>query len=116
MATGVSDIETLEDLDGKSVCVLSGTTSEQNLSDQMRRLGLTYTPVIFEDTDLLYSAYQQGRCEAVTSDRSQLTARRSVLPKPDAHRILDELLSKEPLSAAVANGDSQWSDVVKWIT
>jgi general L-amino acid transport system substrate-binding protein len=116
MATKASEIETIEDLDSKSVCVLSGTTSEQNLSDQMRRLGLTYTPVIFEDTDLLYSAYQQGRCEAVTSDRSQLTARRSVLAKPNAHKVLDELLSKEPLSAAVADGDSQWSDVIEWIT
>jgi general L-amino acid transport system substrate-binding protein len=116
MATKASEIETIEDLDSKSVCVLSGTTSEQNLSDQMRKLGLTYTPVIFEDTDLLYGAYQQGRCEAVTSDRSQLTARRSVLAKPDAHEILDELLSKEPLSAAVADGDSQWSDVIEWIT
>ncbi|MGL6343959.1 MAG: amino acid ABC transporter substrate-binding protein [Waterburya sp.] len=116
MATQASDIETVEDLDGKSVCVLSGTTNEQNLADQMRRLGLNYAPVVFEDVDLLYGAYEQGRCEAVTSDRSQLTARRSILANPDAHEVLDEVLSKEPLGPVVADGDSQWFDVVKWVT
>jgi general L-amino acid transport system substrate-binding protein len=116
MATQASNIETLEDLDGKSVCVLSGTTNEQNLADRMRSLELNYAPVVFEDVDLLYGAYEQGRCEAVTSDRSQLIARRSILAKPDAHSVLDEVLSKEPLAPAVANGDSQWFDMVKWIT
>jgi general L-amino acid transport system substrate-binding protein len=116
MATQASNIETLEDLDGKSVCVLSGTTNEQNLADRMRSLELNYAPVVFEDVDLLYGAYEQGRCEAVTSDRSQLIARRSILAKPDAHEVLDEVLSKEPLAPAVANGDSQWFDMVKWIT
>lgn len=115
MVTQASNIEQVEDLDGKSVCVLSGTTNEQNLADKMRELGLNYAPVVFEDVDLLYGAYEQGRCEAVTSDRSQLTVRRSVLAKPDAHEILDEVLSKEPLAPLVANGDSQWSDTVKWI-
>jgi general L-amino acid transport system substrate-binding protein len=116
MATQASEIERIEDLDGKSVCVLSGTTNEQNLADQMRRLGLNYAPVVFEDVDLLYGAYEQGRCEAVTSDRSQLTARRSVLANPDANEVIDEVLSKEPLGPVVADGDSQWFDVVKWVT
>lgn len=116
LVTKASEIEKLEDLDGKSVCVLSGTTNEQNLADRMRKVGLNYAPVVFEDVDLLYSAYEQERCEAVTSDRSQLTARRAVLAQPDDHQVLDEVLSKEPLGPLVANGDSQWFDVVKWVT
>ena len=116
LVTEESEIETLEDLDNKSVCVLSGTTNEQNLADRMRRLGLNYSPVVFEDVDLLYGAYEQGRCEAATSDRSQLTARRAVLGNPEAHQVLDVVLSKEPLGPLVANGDSQWFDVVKWVT
>ena len=111
-----SNIEQLADLDGRSVCVLSGTTNEQNLADRMRKLGVNYSPVVFEDVDLLYGAYEQGRCEAATSDRSQLTARRAVLAQPDEHQVLDVVLSKEPLGPLTANGDSQWFDVVKWVT
>lgn len=116
LASNASNIQDIEDLGGKSVCVLSGTTNEQNLSDRMRKLGLEYSPVVFEDVDLLYAAYEQGRCEAATSDRSQLTARRAVLAQPDDHQVLDVVLSKEPLGPLTANGDSQWFDVVKWVT
>ena len=116
LASNASNINSLEDLGGKSVCVLSGTTNEQNLADRMRKLGLDYSPVVFEDVDLLYAAYEQGRCEAATSDRSQLVARRAVLAQPDEHQVLDVVLSKEPLGPLTANGDSQWFDVVKWVT
>lgn len=115
MVTQASNIERIEDLDKKSVCVLSGTTNEQNLADKMRQLSLKYEPIVFEDIDLLYEAYEKGRCEAVTSDRTQLTVRRSILAKPDAHEILDEIISKEPLAPLVASGDPQWSDTVRWI-
>lgn len=116
LASNASNIQNIEDLGGKSVCVLSGTTNEQNLADRMRKLGLDYSPVVFEDVDLLYAAYEQGRCEAATSDRSQLTARRAVLAQPDDHQVLEVVLSKEPLGPLTANGDSQWFDVVKWVT
>ncbi len=117
MVTKASGISKLADLKGKSICVLSGTTSEQNLADQMRKQGVEdYTPISSDDVDQLYAAYQQGRCEAVTSDRSQLFARRSVLPNPSEHLVLDVVLSKEPLGPVVADGDSTWFDVVKWIT
>ncbi len=116
MVSKASGVKSLTDLKGKSICVLSGTTTEQNLSDQMSKLGITdYKPVVSDDVDALYTAYQQGRCQAVTSDRSQLVARRSVLPKPDEHQVLDVLLSKEPLAPAVAKGDVMWHDAVKWI-
>ena len=116
MATNASNVQALEDLEGKSVCILSGTTTEQNLTDRMRKLGVNYNGVVFEDTDAVYAAYEQGRCEVVTSDRSQLVARKAVLANPDDHTLLDVVLSKEPLGPLVANGDSEWSDAVKWIT
>ncbi len=117
MVTKASGATKLEDLAGKSICVLAGTTTEQNLADQMRKRGLEdYNPVISDDVDALYAAYQEGRCEAVTSDRSQLVARRSIFPQKDDHVILDVVMSKEPLGPVVANGDSAWFDAVKWIT
>ncbi len=113
-ASGVTDIAGLA---GKSICVLAGTTTEQNLADQMQKIGVTdYNPVTFEDVDALYAAYQEGRCEGVTADRSQLVARRSILPNSQNHKVLDVVLSKEPLGPAVKNNDSAWFDAVKWIT
>jgi general L-amino acid transport system substrate-binding protein len=111
-----SGITQLEDLKGKAICVLSGTTTEQNLTDQMRKVGVTdYKPIVADNADALYKAYQEGRCEAITSDHSQLIARRTQLPKPDDNVLLEVVLSKEPLAPAVANGDAAWSDTVKWV-
>jgi general L-amino acid transport system substrate-binding protein len=109
-----SNIKKLEDLKDKSICTQTGTTNEQNLSDQMRQKGITYKPLVFEDVNTTYATYEQGRCEAMTSDRSQLVSRRSTFSKPDEHVVLDVVLSKEPLTPAVTNGDSKWFDVVKW--
>ncbi|MBF1990706.1 amino acid ABC transporter substrate-binding protein [Fischerella thermalis] len=109
-----SNIKKLEDLKDKSICTQTGTTNEQNLSDQMRQKGITYKPLVFEDVNTTYATYEQGRCEAITSDRSQLVSRRSTFSKPDEHVVLDVVLSKEPLTPAVANGDSKWFDIVKW--
>lgn len=111
-AAGVTEIA---DLGGKSICVQSGTTTEQNLTDRFRKLNIQFTPVVFDDEDALYSAFAQGRCQAATSDRSQLTARRQSLPNPDNYLVLDEVISKEPLGPAVRNNDSKWADAVKWI-
>lgn len=111
-ASGVSD---LKGLSGKSICVQSGTTTEQNLTDSFRKLNIPFTPVVFDDEDALYSAFTQGRCQAATSDRSQLTARRKSLPNPDNYEVLSEVISKEPLGPAVRNNDSKWADAVKWI-
>ena len=117
MATQASGVKQLSDLAGKAVCVLAGTTTEKNLADQMAKAGVSeYNPVVSDDVDSLYSAYQEGRCEAVTSDRSQLVARRSILPDPTAHVILDTVLSKEPLAPAIAQGDPDWFNTVQWVT
>ncbi|MGK7884067.1 MAG: amino acid ABC transporter substrate-binding protein [Crocosphaera sp.] len=117
MVTTASGVTNIEGLASKSICVLAGTTTEQNLADQMQKRGVTdYNPVTFEDVDALYAAYQEGRCEGVTADRSQLVARRSIIPNSNEHNILDVVLSKEPLGPAVKNNDSAWFDAVKWIT
>jgi len=115
MVRGASKIKTLADPKGKSICLQTGTTTEQNLTDQMRKQGIPYTPVVFEDINTTFATYAQGRCDGVTADRSQLISRRTTLPKPADHVILPTLLSKEPLAPAVASGDAAWSDVVRWV-
>lgn len=114
MVSKAAGITKLEDLSGKSVCVETGTTTELNLADQMRKLNIDYKPLVFENGDATYAAYAQGRCEGVTSDRSQLAGRRTTLPKPEDHQVLDVVMSKEPLAPVVVNNDSRWADAVKW--
>ena len=108
-------VTTLEELDGASICVTSGTTTELNLADQMAFLGVEYTPVVAAEIDTVYGQYEEGRCDAVTSDKSQLAGRRSSFADPEAHVILDVTMSKEPLAPVVATGDNQWADVVRWV-
>ncbi len=110
-----SGIKTLEDLQGASICVSSGTTTELNLADQMAARGIEYTPVVFETADETTGAYLDGRCDAYTTDKSGLVARQSMFPNPEEHMILDETLSKEPLGPVVRHGDDQWFDIVKWM-
>ncbi|NJN02696.1 MAG: amino acid ABC transporter substrate-binding protein [Leptolyngbyaceae cyanobacterium SL_1_1] len=111
-----SGITSLEDFAGNAVCVETGTTTELNLTDQMRKLGVEFEPVVFQDADAAYAAYSEGRCEGMTSDKSQLVARRSTLPEPEAHVLLDVTMSKEPLGPVTVNNDSAWFDTVKWVT
>ena len=106
----------LEALEGANVCVQSGTTTELNLADQFRAAGVNYTPVVFEDQNAAFQAYDEGRCDAITSDRSQLaTQGQAVLQNFDDHIILDVVMSKEPLAPAVSDGDPQWAQVVQWV-
>lgn len=106
---------TLEDLDGATVCVTTGTTTEMNLADNFRQRNLAFEAVTFEDTSAVYSAYEDGRCDAATSDKSQLAAVRMGFANPDDHIIMDVTMSKEPLTPAVPTGDDKWFDVVKTI-
>jgi general L-amino acid transport system substrate-binding protein len=110
-----SGIKSLSDMKDASICAQIGTTTELNLADQMRKLNVSYKPITFEDINATFAAYEKGRCIGVTADRSALIARQSLLPKPDDHAVLDNLLSQEPLAPAVLNDDSKWSDTVKWI-
>jgi general L-amino acid transport system substrate-binding protein len=107
-----TDATTIDELEGATICVQSGTTTELNLAD---RLGDTIEPVVFPEIDPTYAAYEEGRCDAVTSDRSQLVAQRTGFANPDDHLILEEVMSKEPLGPVAPLGDDQWFNVVKWV-
>jgi general L-amino acid transport system substrate-binding protein len=110
-----SGLATLEDLEGGTICVQKGTTTELNLADVMATAGVSYTPAVFEDVNATYGAYAEGRCDAVTSDKSQLSSvAKGLLPNPDEHVIMDLTLSKEPLGPVVRQGDDQWFDIVRW--
>ena len=114
MVRADSGIETLEDMEGATVCVQSGTTTELNLNDNFRALGIDFNPVVFEDNDATAGAYDEGRCDGFTTDKSGLVASRTKMQNPDEHVILDVTMSKEPLAGAVAQGDAQWADAVRW--
>lgn len=115
MVKKASGIKNLKGLEGKSVCVQTGTSNEQNLGDRMRELGVNYKPIVFEDVNAVFAAYEENRCEGVTTDRSQVVSRRSILKNPNDHVVLDEVMSKEPLAPAVKNNDSRWLNTVKWV-
>ncbi len=111
-----SGIESLEDMDGATICVQTGTTTELNLESQFRARGLSYTPLVFQEADQTVAAYNEGQCDGFTTDKSGLVAESTKLTDPAAHVILDVTLSKEPLGPSVVQGDPQWTDVMKWVT
>lgn len=111
-----NNIKKLEDLNGATICVLTGTTNEQVLNDVFKAKNIKFTPKTFQDAPTLYKTYDTGGCDAVTSDKSQLAGQRaSLLSKPDDHMIMDDTLSKEPLGPMVASNDSAWRDVMNWV-
>jgi general L-amino acid transport system substrate-binding protein len=110
-----SGITSARELDGATICVLTGTTTELNLADYFRANGMEFTPVTNENVNVLVETYLGGGCDAYTNDKSGLAARRSAFPSPDEHTILPETISKEPLGPVVRHGDNQWGDVVRWV-
>jgi general L-amino acid transport system substrate-binding protein len=107
-------LDSAKQLDGAAVCSNAGTTTELNMADFFRANGMDYEPVVFENTDEVISAYQSGRCDVYTTDRSGLYAQRIKLKEPDAHQVLPEVISKEPLGPAVRQGDDAWFNIAKW--
>ena len=103
------------ELDGASVCIQTGTTTELNLADFFRSNGISYEPVPVETNDEGRTNYQAGRCDVYTTDASGLAATRSTFDDPSAHVVLPEIISKEPLGPAVRQGDDLWGDVVRWV-
>ncbi len=101
------------ELQGASVCVTQGTTTELNLQDFSNQNGLNIEALTFEDTDAVVAAYQSQQCDAFTNDRSQLAAISSAFENRDNHVILPETISEEPLGPVVPHGDEQWYDIVK---
>ena len=102
-------------LQGATVCVTQGTTTELNLQDFSNQNGLNINPLTFEDTDAVVAAYESGQCEAFTNDRSQLAAISTGFADRSAHVILPETISEEPLGPVVPHGDDQWFDIVKTV-
>jgi general L-amino acid transport system substrate-binding protein len=115
MVRSADGITSLADLEGATICVQTGTTTELNLTDVLGSAGISFTPQTFGEIEGTYSAYDEGTCDAVTSDRSQLIAQRTTLSNPDEHVILEEVMSKEPLGPVVPHGDDAWFNIVKWV-
>nr|WP_131196325.1 amino acid ABC transporter substrate-binding protein [Lichenihabitans psoromatis] len=107
-------VSSAKDLNGASICVQQGTTTELNLADYFRTNGMKYDSVAFKGEDETLKAYESGRCDAFTTDSSGLYAERIRLVNPDDHIVLPEIISKEPLSPAVRQGDDQWFNIVRW--
>ncbi len=105
-------VTSAKELNGASVCVLPGTTTEQNVADFFRSNKMSMKPVVIEQNTELNQAFFSGRCDCLTSDASQLAGVRAVAPNPDDYIILPEIISKEPLAPAVRHGDEQWRDIV----
>jgi general L-amino acid transport system substrate-binding protein len=107
-------VSSAKQLAGAAVCVNIGTTTELNMADFFRANNMNYKPVVFEKADEVVAAYDSGRCDVYTTDRSGLAAQRLKLKDPNAHIVLPETISKEPLGPVVRHGDDQWFDIVKW--
>ena len=102
------------ELKGATVCVQEGTTTEKNMGDYDKANGLGFEPVKFKENDQARAAYDEGRCDAYTTDASGLAGERTALKDPSAHIILPEIISKEPLGPVVRHGVSAWGDIVRW--
>jgi len=108
-------VKSAKQLNGATICVQPGTTTELNLSDYFRTHRMSFKPVVIEKLEEVLNAYFAGRCDVFTTDHSGLIALRATrAPRPEDHVILPEIISKEPLGPAVRHGDDRWFDVVKW--
>jgi len=107
-------VSSAKELDGATVCIQAGTTTELNLSDYFRANNLKYTPITYDTSDESAKSLESGRCDVLTSDQSQLYAQRIKLAKPDDYVVWPKVISKEPLGPAVRQGDEEWFDIVRW--
>ncbi len=108
-------VSSVKELDGASICIQTGTTTELNLEDFFRTHGINYEPVPIETNAEARAAYESERCDAYTSDTSALAATRATFADPAAHMIFPEIISKEPLGPLVLQGDEQWADIARWV-
>ncbi|MDX1608595.1 MAG: amino acid ABC transporter substrate-binding protein [Halofilum sp. (in: g-proteobacteria)] len=108
-------VDSAKQLDGATVCVAAGTTTELNLADYFRKEGMEFQAVVFDTSTQTVQGFASGRCDVLTSDRSQLAALRTKLDDPSSAVILPETISKEPLGPVVRQGDDEWFNIVKWV-
>ncbi len=107
-------VSSAKELDGATVCIQAGTTTELNLSDYFRANNLKFTPITYDTSDESAKSLEAGRCDVLTSDQSQLYAQRIKLGAPDEYVVLPEVISKEPLGPVVRQGDDEWFNIVRW--
>ncbi|HRO12521.1 amino acid ABC transporter substrate-binding protein [Amaricoccus sp.] len=107
-------VTSAKELDGATVCIQTGTTTELNLADWFKTNGITYQPVPIATNAEANQQFQAGACDAYTTDASGLAASRATYENPDNWIILPEIISKEPLGPLVRQGDDQWADIVRW--
>jgi len=108
-------VKSAKDLDGASICIQTGTTTELNLADYFHANGMKYEAVTIETNDEARQNYISGRCDVYTTDASGLASTRSTFSDPQNHIVLPEIISKEPLGPATRHGDDQWSDIITWV-
>lgn len=114
MVTKKLGVKSAKELDGASICLQTGTTTELNVADYFRSNKMKYKLVSYDTNDQVVKAYESGRCDVLTSDQSQLYGLRIKLLKPDESIVLPEVISKEPLGPVVRKGDGKWFDIVRW--
>jgi general L-amino acid transport system substrate-binding protein len=115
MVAADSTYKSIDDMDGATVCVAAGTTTEGNVATEFAKRGLQVNVQSFDDVDLVQEAFQSGSCDGWSSDGSQLASRKANYPGgPDSLVIFDDVFSKEPLTPAVADGDTAWAQAVEW--
>jgi general L-amino acid transport system substrate-binding protein len=110
-----ANISSVKELDGATICVQGGTDTVTGLADYFKKHKLNYTPLVIDKLADVNAAYDAGRCDALTTDRSGLAANRLQMKNPDEHVVLPEIISQEPLGPVVRNNDVQWFQVVKWV-
>ncbi len=108
-------VKSATELNGASICIQTGTTTELNLADYFRSNNMSYEPVTIETNAEARQNYLAGRCDVYTTDRSGLAATRASLDNPNDHVVLPEVISKEPLGPLVRHGDDDWADIVRWV-
>lgn len=114
LVANAAKVAHVQDLQGAAICVQAGTDTQAGLQDYFARNGLQFEPVTFENPEQMKDAFTAGRCDAMTSDSTQLVAIRSTMQRPAEYRLLPEIVTKEPLTPAVRSGDEQWANVVRW--
>ncbi len=114
MAPKALGVTSAKDLDGATICIQTGTTTELNLADYFREHNMTYEPVPIANNAEAQKQYLSGACDVLTTDASALAATRAAFEKPDEHMILPEIISKEPLGPLVRHGDNEWGDIARW--
>ena len=115
MVQGASGVKSAKELDGATICILPGTSTELAVADWFRHQGLKFTPVLIDDTNQLRAAFLSGRCDSYSTDSSSLAAfRYNEKEKGQGFVILPEIISKEPLAPAVRKGDDKWYDLIRW--